>query len=385
MTLLLTEIERFEGVAILATNLPHMVDEALMRRLLVRVHFPEPDRDARAEIWRHHLPPRAEIGDDVDVDVLAGKHECTGGYIKNAILTAVAAAVQRDPESHRLTMQVLEDAIEDQLRLPTGDQHRVVRPTARLEDLVLPKALLCQVQELLDAARNRRLVLERWGIGRHLSRGRGVAALFHGEPGTGKTLCAEVVARELNRPLLICDLGELRSKWVGETEKNLTAIFQQARQQGAVLLFDEADALLTRRGEGHASRHDDSAVNLLLQLVERHEGVVLLTTNLVDRLDPALERRLAFRLRFPLPDAALRARIWRGLLPNTVPTGGPIDFDQLGRRYELSGGLILNAVLKAAQRAAGGQGLVSQALLEQSAEEVQPVIGGPRRVAGFGS
>lgn len=379
MTILLTEIERFEGVAIMATNLPDALDEALERRILVKVRFPEPDRAARAEIWRKHLPPTAPFAEDVDTDALAERYEVTGGYIKNAVLTAVAEAVHRGAPA--ITMEMLERAIRDQMRRPDDDA-RVATPATRLCDVVLPPALREQVEELISAARGRRTVLERWGIGRHFTWGKGVSAILWGPPGTGKTLCAEAIAGELSRPLLVASLPAVVSKWVGETEKNLERLFDKARELGAVLFIDEADALLMERGEGNASRHDDAAVNTLLTLIERHEGLVLLATNLADRLDRALSRRLTYRLRFPLPDAVQRTAIWRGLLPASVPVEGALDLELLGRRYELAGGLIKNAVLKAAFRAAAA-GALTQAHLERAAEEeLASALGGDKRV-GF--
>ena len=368
MTMLLTEIERFDGVAILATNLPQVLDEALDRRILVKVRFPEPDRQARLEIWRKHLPAAAPLGDDVDLDLLADRYEMSGGYIKNAILVAVAEAVHGNGEEPVIGMAHLEKAAREQLQRPCDEESDLVVPSARLTDVILPDGLSARVAELISAARNRRTVLERWGIGAHLTYGKGVSALLYGEPGTGKTLCAEAVANELHRRLLTASIPALVSKWVGETEMNLEALFREARVQGAVLFLDEADSLLMERGEGRASRHDDSVVNVLLKLVERHDGVVLLATNLPDRLDCALSRRLTYRLHFPLPDAELRSKIWRLLLPDSVPTG-ELDFGGLGRRHDLSGGQIKNAVFKAAYRAAAGGGELSQIILERAAKE----------------
>jgi SpoVK/Ycf46/Vps4 family AAA+-type ATPase len=386
MTMLLTEIERFEGIAIMATNLPEFLDEALDRRILVKVRFPEPDRGARLEIWRKHIPAAAPLAADVDLEILADRYDMAGGYIKNAILLAVADAVHSDGKNPVIRMEHLERAARSQLHRPVDQESDLVVPKAQLSDVILPAEVLREIEELVAAARNRRTVLERWGIGRHLTRGKGVSALFHGKPGTGKTLAAEAVAAELGRPLRIASVPSLVSKWVGETEKNLTALFRQARLTDAVLLLDEADSLLTARGEGHASRHDDAAVNVLLQLVEDHDGVVLLATNLADRLDPALARRLTYALRFPLPEANARADIWRRHVPSTVPTDGPIDFDALGAAHALSGGQIRNAVFKAAFRAARGNGRLSTAWLEQAAaEESESVNGvaGNRRAIGF--
>jgi SpoVK/Ycf46/Vps4 family AAA+-type ATPase len=381
MTLLLSEIERFEGVAVLATNLPEMLDDAFDRRILVKVHFAEPDRLARADIWRKHLPaPQPDTGRggvplaaDVDLQALADRYELTGGYIKNAVLAAVATVVHEGAEARQVTMAVLEQAAKDQLRRFDDPDSVLHWPKARLIDVVLAPGVRDQVRELVDAARHRRTALERWGIGCHLSAGKGIAALLSGPPGTGKTLCAEAVANELHRPLVIAQVPALLSKWVGETEQNLSGQFASATRHGAVLLFDEADALLTDRDEA-AHRHDVSMVNVLLQLIERHDGVVLLATNRAEALDRALARRLGWHLRFSLPDGRLRAAIWRAHLPDTVPTLAGIDFDRLGRTFAMTGGHIKNAVFRAAFRAARDERPLCQLDLELAAAEETEVL-----------
>ena len=385
MTLLLSEIERFEGVAILATNIPQVLDEALDRRILVKVRFPEPDRQARLDIWRKHLPAKAPLSDDIDLHLLADRYELTGGYIKNAVLTAVAEAVHGNGQVPTITMAHLEEAARAQMQRPRDDDDDLVRPVVRLEDVVIDSATQDQVTELIAAARNRRTVLERWGIGAHLTYGKGVSALLYGDPGTGKTLCAEAVAGELGRPLLTAAVPALVSKWVGETEKNLDYLFRRARSQDAVIFLDEADSLLMERGEGRASRHDDSAVNVLLKLIERHTGVVLLATNLRDRLDRALGRRLTYQIELAFPGAAARTAIWRRLLPESVPVDGDLDLQRLGRRFGLTGGRIKNAVFKAAFRAANAGEPLSQGLLEAAALEELHAAGGStdQNVIGF--
>ena len=384
MTLLLTELERFEGVAVLATNMPQVLDEALDRRILVRVQFEEPDRQARAEIWRKHLPPQAPLAADVDIELLADCFELAGGYIKNAVLMAVAEAVHaQNGEAPAISMAILERAARDQVKRIGDERHDLVLPKVRLSQVILPDGLKARVEELVDAARHRRTVLERWGIGAHLSAGKGVAALLSGPPGTGKTLCAEAIAAELNRPLLVAQLPTLLSKWIGGTERNLAVLFRDARAESAVLLLDEADALLTDR-DALLHKHDVSVVNVLLQLIERHEGVVLLASNRPSKLDKALARRLGWHLPFPEPDAWLRAQIWQSLLPDTVPVHGRLDFDRLGRKFPIVGGHIKNAVFRAAFRAARQGGEVTQAILEEAAvEELAVVIGDSREGVVF--
>jgi SpoVK/Ycf46/Vps4 family AAA+-type ATPase len=379
MTVLLTELERFEGVAILATNLPAALDDALDRRILVKVRFPAPDREARRALWRRHLPAKAPLAADVDLDALADRHELAGGYIKNAVLEAVAEAVATGGASPCITMAHLENAARNQGHRASDEHLELTNPKALLADVVLPRAMKAQVEELVAAARGRRTVLERWRIAGHVGGGKGLAALFVGEPGTGKTLCAEAVAGELGRPLLEASIPSLVSKWVGETERNLQQMFRDAKAHGAVLFLDECDSLLGERGgdsPGGSARHDDRAVNVLLRLVERHDGLVLLATNREVVLDRALSRRIAYRLAFPMPDAEGRADIWRGLLPDTVPTDGTVDVARLGRRYAMSGGRIRNAVFKAAFRVASRSGVVSMEALETAAEEEVVAMGG---------
>lgn len=381
MTLLLTELERFEGIAVLATNLPETLDEALDRRVLVKVQFHEPDRAARLEIWRRHLPAQAPLHSDVDLETLAERYDMAGGYIKNAVLMAVADAVHSDGDSPIIRMEHLQRAAKSQQVRPIDDTKALQQPLATLADVILPTEIRNQLEELVAAARNRRTVLDRWGIGRHLSRGKGVSALFHGDPGTGKTLAAEAVAAELGRPIRVASVPSLVSKWVGDTEKNLRNLFSEVRASEAVLFLDEADSLLMERGEGRASRHDDSAVNTFLQLLEEQDGVVLLATNMASRLDKALARRLTYMLRFPTPDAAARAAIWRRHLPESVPTQGDLRLDALADAFALSGGQIRNAVFKAAFRAARVEQLLSHEMLRQAASEELGAVADVRGVA----
>ena len=169
--------------------------------------------------------------------------------------------------------------------------------------------------------------------------------------------------------------------WVGQTEKNIERLFGEAQASGAVLFLDEADALLAARGSGRASRHDDAAVDVLLVNLERFDGVVLLATNLPDRLDPALGRRIGWRLEFPFPDARTRVAIWRRMLPDSVPLDGVIDVEALGAAHRLSGGQIKNAVLRAAFRAARGSGRLGQRDLDRAANEEG--AGAQERPVGF--
>lgn len=380
MTMLLTELERFEGVAVLATNLPQMLDEALDRRILVKVKFGEPDAASRLAIWRHHLPDAVPLAADVDLAALSDRFELAGGYIKNAVLMAVANAVHSQPDQPVIGQAMLERAARDQLHRPSLEKDDLVYPKVRMHDVVLGEAARAQVNELIAASRHRNLVLQRWGIGAHLSYGKGVVALLIGPPGTGKTLCAHAVAAELERPLRVVQAASLRSKWVGETERNIVRLFRDAVADNAVVLIDEADGFLPDR-EQTTRVHEVHEIKALLIALEQHNGVVILATNRAVGLDKALARRIGWTVHLDKPDARQRTRIWQGLLPASVPVCGRLDLAGLGMRYLLTGGQIKNAVLKAALRAAMGEGLIDQAQLEAAAMEEAGDVGATSGIA----
>jgi vesicle-fusing ATPase len=227
-----------------------------------------------------------------------------------------------------------------------------IEPAATWDDLVLPDTHVDLLREIVRHVRYRTQVYERWGFAERTTRGLGVSALFTGESGTGKSLAAEVLARELGLDLYRIDLAATVSKYIGETEKNLRRLFDGAEAGGAVLLFDEADALFGKRGDikdGH-DRYANLEVAYLLQRMEAYRGLAILTTNLRSNVDRAFSRRLRFVVQFPFPDAGGRAEIWRRTLPAAAPLDG-VDFERLAR-LTVSGGSIRAIALSAAFAAA---------------------------------
>ena len=368
MTVLLTELDRFEGMAVLATNLPDRLDEALDRRVRVRVDFPNPDAVARAEIWRLHIPTHATGAADIDPAALGRRFELSGGYIKNAVLNAISAAVNEAPDAPVLRQRHLEAAARDQQRRPaSAPVAGLAEPRARLQDLVLPASDRRTIEQIVAAAGARGVVFDRWGVGAHQAGGRGVVALFSGPPGTGKTLAAEAIAGELGRPLLRVTPASVVSKWVGEAERALTARFHEASATEAVLLLDEADGLLAARGAG--AHHDDRLVITLLDLLDRHDGVVILCTNRREVLDGALRRRVGWALRFEAPGPEARAALWSALVPPAATDGVPLDTRRLAADFGLTGGQIRSAAVRAATRAASAGRAVTLGDLRDAAEE----------------
>ena len=245
---------------------------------------------------------------------------------------------------------------------------RVEKPYA-LDDLVLPSAVLGRIKEIIAAVRARRLVFEEWGLRRKLGGGSGLAAMFGGASGTGKTMSAGVIANAIGLDLYRVELASVVSKYIGETEKNLERIFNAARQANCILLLDEADALFGKRTEV-SDAHDRYAnieVAYLLQKLENHDGIVILTTNLAKNIDAAFTRRLQFIIEFPRPDVALRERLWRNMLTGGLPLSDDIDFSFLARQFDNTGGEIRNMVLDAALMAAASGQVVDMALLLRAA------------------
>ena len=348
-------LEGFNGLAILTTNQPELLDDALERRILYHVPFERPGAAERRQIWEIHLPPSVPFDGPIDLDTLADLYDFTGGTIKNAVLVAAnlaaSRATARNGAPPAITQALLEEACASQVRYALEDL--TVRTTThlRLKDIVLPDEIMRKVYDLLAACRNQAAVMNRWGFGERLVTGKGVTTLFDGPPGTGKTYCAEILAGELGRPLYRVNIPEVVSKWVGETEKHIRQIFQQARLTHAMLLFDEADSLFASRSTETRSatdRYANMEVNLLLQEIERFSGICILTTNFFGALDKALVRRIQFRVTFEEPDATQRALIWRTLCPQRADLAPDVDFAALAKRFDLTGGMIKNALLRAA-------------------------------------
>ncbi|MEM9540314.1 MAG: AAA family ATPase [Cyanobacteria bacterium P01_E01_bin.42] len=223
-----------------------------------------------------------------------------------------------------------------------------IETTATWDDLVLPTKETAILRDLATQVKQRTTVYERWGFARKSNRGLGISVLFAGASGTGKTMAAEVLAREFNLDLYRIDLSAVTSKYIGETEKNLAQIFDAAEMGGAVLLFDEADALFGKRTQVKDSRdrHANIEVSYLLQRMEAYQGLAILTTNLRDALDQAFLRRLRFIVNFPFPKANARSEIWQQIFPEQTPTQS-LNFRRLGQ-LDVAGGNIRAIALNAA-------------------------------------
>jgi hypothetical protein len=315
-----------------------------------------PAASEQLALWQRALPPSVPRDPEVEPRAIVARYRLTPGDILEAGAEAIRRADLRGPDA-RVTLDDVEQAVRGRLRHRLGDVAELMTTPLGWNDLVVSDNVAALILELLSSIRYQGQVMEKWGFGKKLASGRAVSALFSGPPGTGKTMVATLIAKDLGLELFRVDLSRVVSKWVGETEKNLGRAFDEAKHSQAVLLFDEADALFAKRTDVKSSndRYANLEVNYLLQRLEAFEGVVLLTTNNQTSIDDAFRRRLRFRIEFPAPDASERELLWQAMLPPEVPVAHDIDFGDLAQRYEMTGGFIKNAVVRAAFLAAGEQ------------------------------
>ena len=255
-------------------------------------------------------------------------------------------------------------------------------PTGTWDDLVLPSHCTQRLREFMLWVTHRHKVVQEWQ-GRVIG---GPVALFCGPSGTGKTFAAEMLANSFGWPLFRVDLGLLVSKYIGETEKNLNALFDAARDRDVVLLFDEADSLFGKRGEVKEARdrYANMEVSHLLSRIERHQGPCILTTNLRHHLDPAFARRFQMVIEFPRPDAAARSELWRLHIPRGAPRDAKVDLALLGKELNLTGGQIRNAALHAAFLAAGESSAISLTHVARAVWNELAKEGGEMMIASLG-
>lgn len=316
-----------------------------------------PDANARLRAWQTRLGSLDEVATAVDPAPLASQFRFTATQIEAALEQALGRARRRDPEHPELTATDLYGACREQATPRLGSLARRITPSHGWNDLVLPPQQTDQLQEICDQARYGQVVYGEWGFARSSSLGKGVNALFTGLPGTGKTMSAEVIAGELGLDLYKIDLSQVVSKYVGETEKNLSCVFREAQGSSAILFFDECDALFGKRSEVKDAhdRYANIEIGFLLQRMEEYSGISIMATNLRKNLDEAFVRRLHFIVEFPMPAEANRLAIWKKNIPVEAPVG-ELDLEFLARQFPLSGGSIRNIAVSAAFRAAAENG-----------------------------
>jgi hypothetical protein len=348
-------VERLPGVIFVSTREP-----VRLNRTFVRLDANKPGPVEQKQLWQKTLGDAASrlngTLDDVSEQFrLSARVISSTGYLLGRRAEPLAA-------------DALWDACRSLARPRLEDLAQRIVPCATWDDLVLPDLQKGLLRQLAAQVRYRMTVYETWGFAEKGRRGLGVSALFTGASGTGKTMAAEALARELRLDLYRIDLSAVVSKFIGETEKNLKQVFDGAEEGGALLLFDEADALFGKRSEVRDShdRYANIEVGYLLQRIEAYQGLAVLTTNLKSAIDTAFQRRLRFTVHFPFPDAALREAIWKTIFPTATPTQD-LDHKKLAQ-LNMTGGNIRNIAVNAAFLAAGAGTPVHMANLMEAAK-----------------
>ncbi len=358
-------VDGIDGAVVLTSARPGL--DLGFERNVLRVDWPVADTATRRALWQRALGDEA-AGITDDLDRLSLRYRLGPGGIARA--TAAARIIAR-PDGGRLEEAHIVGGVRNNIAERLGSLARRVEVNQSWADLVVSPDILDQINALIARVRHAHTVYEQWGFDSKAARGIGVPALFSGPPGTGKTMVAGIIARELDLELLQVDLSQVVSKWIGETEKQLSRLFDAAEAGHALLLFDEADSLFAKRTEvrGATDRYANLEVNYLLQRVESFGGITILTTNLEASIDKALKRRLAAHVSFWPPDADEREELWRRLLTTrAAPLGDELDLEHLAQAYpDMTGANIRNAVLSAAFLAAAEETSITQDHLERAA------------------
>ncbi|OEF97196.1 hypothetical protein BHF68_05910 [Desulfuribacillus alkaliarsenatis] len=310
-----------------------------------------PDRKERSILWQS-FSEADNLAVEITINELANKFQLTPGQIINALNDARATA--RWQGDTYITRDTLYKSCYKQINHKLATLASLVLAKYEMEDLILPTDQKRTLTNACNHVKYRHVVLDEWGYEEKLPYGKGLSMLFAGPPGTGKTMAAQVIAQELGLEMYKIDLSQIISKYIGETEKNLQEVFNEAQKSNAILFFDECDAILGKRTEVKDShdRYANIETSYLLQKIEEFAGVSVLATNYITNIDNAFLRRIQYVLHFPFPDEKSRELIWRGIFPGKTPVAHDVDFSFLAKQFELAGGNIKNIAVNAAFLAA---------------------------------
>ncbi len=291
------------------------------------------------------------IEDGMDIGSMANRFRLTKGKIKQVLKNAEQR--RKLSEMPFISKEMVTEECYEVIEQSMGKKAVKVPAVYQMKDLILPEKQKQQLMDACNQVKYKHKVYEEWGFQDKISYGKGISMAFIGAPGTGKTMAAQVIARELGMELYKVELSCIVSKYVGETEKNLNEIFEQAQKSQVILFFDEADALFSKRTEGKETtdKYSNMEAAFLLQKMEGYDGITVLATNLFHHFDEAFKRRLKIVVEFPLPNVSDRKRLWQTMIPDRMCIG-EIDFDYLAGQFELSGSNIRNILLHGAFLAA---------------------------------
>jgi len=369
-------IQDYGWLTFLAGESPWHPDELFDNCLFRSLSIPMPDFTLRKQAWMSNLASWGAKMDDAIAVQLASQFQLTSSQISSAVETVSMdnslKGVGRD-----ISCIDLMRACRNQSNQRLHNLAVKVEALYGWDNLVLPDRASLLLRQICDQIRQQYKVFNLWGFDTKLSYGKGLSALFTGPPGTGKTMAAQVVANEMQLDLYKVDLSTVISKYIGETEKNLSQIFNEAETSNAILFFDEADALFGKRTEVNDAhdRYANIEVSYLLQKMEEYNGIVILASNFRGNMDDAFVRRIRFIIEFPFPGETSRERIWKIHFPDQAPVADDIDYELLARQFSIAGGNIKNIILNAAFHAAKQDEPIAMAHILEGARHEYEKIG----------
>ena len=309
------------------------------------------------KLWNYYLK---DYINNSDIHELANKFSFTPAQIKNTIIQALVK-IQTN-KSNKITKNIISECAYNQVSSDFSNKASIIRKKHTWDELILDPKQKDIIKHACNQIKFKHVVYDKWGLNSRILYGTGLSMLFAGPSGTGKTMAAQVVAHELDMEIYRVDLSQVISKYIGESEKNLKEVFENAKKNNAILLFDETDSIFAKRTEIKDS-HDRNAnleTSYLLQKMEEHTGITIMTTNFLQNIDQAFFRRINYVVHFALPDYNHRKQIWERIYPETVPVSDDLDFEFLSKNFEISGGNIKNIALLSAFMAASESEIKNQ-------------------------
>jgi hypothetical protein len=358
------------------------------------IEFKIPSYNTRKRIWDSIVDyeinrSNFRLEENVDFGILASKFSFTPGRIRDSFQVAKNLAISRRDRTDGvkiITMNDLYQGCKMQSNVGLGIMAKKIQPNYGWTDIVLPPAVMALLRDICNVVKFKGTVYYEWGFDAKFSLGKGLTALFTGESGTGKTMAAEVIAKDLDLDLYKIDISSILSKYIGETEKNLNTIFRESEGSNCILFFDEADALFGKRTEVKDShdRYANIETNYLLQKIDEFDGIVILSSNFRRNIDESFLRRMQFIVNFPFPDAHHRLEIWNKAFPEQVPRSNDLDLKFLADNLQISGGNIKNVVVNSAFLAAKKSEPVSMSHIVLAIKREFEKMGRPIQRSDFG-
>lgn len=308
----------------------------------------------RGNVWKKEAS-QYSVAEEVDFELIGSQYLASRRTIKDALWNAEMNRKAKSAE--RIEAKDIKNAVKQQTANELGRCAKLIPAVYTWDSLVLPKEQIYTLTMICNQVKYRNVVGEEWGFYDKTAYGRGVCALFYGAPGTGKTMAVQVIANELGLNLYRIDLSQLISKYIGETEKNISRVFKRAKGMNAILFFDEADSIFAKRLDvkDHMDRSANAQTAHLLQEIENYDGLSILATNLVSNIDDAFKRRIWFMVKFPYPTEEIRLSLWQTILPAKIPCEEELDLAFFAEKFELSGSSIKEILTTAAFIAASGK------------------------------